>query len=65
MLKETFDDIWFVFKWSNTVFIGMGFWEYNRRREAAERRVRLQLCLLVSTLDNYFAGDLINLARFV
>ena len=57
--------LFFVFLGADTVSMEMGFWGGSRRREAAERRVRLQLCFLVPTLDSHILGGLINWSIFL
>lgn len=50
---------------ADTVSKGMGFWGDNRKREATERDVKLQLCFLVPTLDTHILGGVENLKMFV
>lgn len=45
--------------------MGMQFVEDDRKRESAERRVRLQLDFLVPALDSHVLGNLIHLFRFL
>ena len=45
--------------------VSMRFWVGNCSNGSAERRVRLQLCVLVSTLGCHGLGRLINFSRFL